>query len=315
MLISVIIPCYNVEEYIESCLNSVKQQNHQYIEIIIVDNNSIDQTVKIVETFKKKCDLKIEIIHESKQSAQAARNAGLLIAKSDWIQFLDADDLLKPTKIENQLKLIQNQNASFVAGAFERLLLNGTLEEQNLWTNTDPITAVMMSRGFLGITSSNLWHRDSIIAINGWNETLKAVHEYDLMFRLLKNNNSVIYDTQILTVIRQRVSGQISQQDPVINYRDSLKLQTNILEYLRQNKPAFLERNHSLYFQLFISHLRMLSRYDYKYSKKILQNYWPEKTILKPSSELPIIETWYAILFNLFGFNKIEYLKKLIRGY
>ncbi len=315
MLVSIIIPCYNVEAYIKDCMASAQAQLHQELEIIIVDNNSTDRTLEFVKTFEQENAYPVKIIYEPKQSAQAARNAGLHEAKGTWIQFLDADDLLHPNKIKHQLDLIQNQNVPFIAGAFERLLLTGEREKQRLWTDTYPLTAVMMSRGFLGITSSNLWHRYSLLHIKGWNENLKAVHEYDLMFRLLQKNENIIYDNQIHTVIRERVSGQISQQNPIINYKHSLQLQTNILDYLRHHKTDFLKENESLYFQLFISHLRTMSRYDYDHAKNLLIKYWPKKTMLQSSKELPIIEKWYALLFNALGFDKVEYLKKVIRRY
>jgi len=105
MLISIIILCYNVQNYIVDCVESCIAQTYKSIEIICIDNNSSDKTPVILSDLKKKYPQLI-LGKEIKPSASAARNRGLSLAKGDWIQFLDADDLLMPAKIKHQVELI-----------------------------------------------------------------------------------------------------------------------------------------------------------------------------------------------------------------
>ena len=101
-LVSVVIPCYNVETYIEECLESVLKQTYSEIEIICIENNSEDRTLEKLIQFKDRFPDKIIVDHETKKGAAAARNKGLSLVRGNWIQFLDADDLLMPNKIEHQ---------------------------------------------------------------------------------------------------------------------------------------------------------------------------------------------------------------------
>jgi glycosyltransferase involved in cell wall biosynthesis len=124
MLISVIIPCYNVEAFISECVDSVLNQTYQEIEIICIDNNSSDNTWQTLIQLKNIFPHLI-IDKEIKAGACAARNKGLNIANGYWVQFLDADDLLLPKKIEHQVELLKcNSNIAFVAGSFIISLLN-----------------------------------------------------------------------------------------------------------------------------------------------------------------------------------------------
>src|SRR5690554_6456801 len=115
MLISIIIPAYNVVDYIEECIHSAFAQTYKPIEVLCIDNNSTDNTwQKIKQLQETYPSLLIE--KELKPDATAARYKGLSLSKGEWIQFLDADDLLLPEKIEHQVDLLRNNNeAGFIA--------------------------------------------------------------------------------------------------------------------------------------------------------------------------------------------------------
>jgi glycosyltransferase involved in cell wall biosynthesis len=90
-LISVIIPAYNAEKYLDDCLKSITSQTHQNIEVIVVNDGSIDATGEIADKWSKK-DNRIWVIHQTNQGVSSARNVGLDKAKGDFIGFVDADD-------------------------------------------------------------------------------------------------------------------------------------------------------------------------------------------------------------------------------
>jgi len=100
-LVSVIIPVYNAEKYLDVCIQSIINQTWSNIEIILVDDGSTDGSLKIAQ--KHLVNANVKVIEQKNRGASAARNAGLKLAKGDYIQFLDADDLLSPDKIEGQM--------------------------------------------------------------------------------------------------------------------------------------------------------------------------------------------------------------------
>src|SRR3989339_194775 len=101
-MISVIIPCYNVENYIEQCLESIINQSYKDIQIICVDDGSADNTPDILSKYSAK-DVRIQIITQHNHGISAARNTGLQIASGDYIAFVDGDDWLETDAFEHVL--------------------------------------------------------------------------------------------------------------------------------------------------------------------------------------------------------------------
>lgn len=257
MLISIIIPCYNVENYIEECINSCYAQSYLNIEVIAVDNNSGDNTFARLKELQQNYP-KLIITKELKPGAPAARNKGLHIAKGEWIQFLDADDLLMPTKIEHQLHFINKENG-FISGAcIKRNIDEVEIEIQPL--QEDIYKALFTTQ--LGNTCSNLWRKNSIKAIGGWNESLKSSQEADLMFRLIKNNKKVVFDQKPLTIIRARPEGQISQRGSIVNWKQYLLQRLEMLNWIKQNHYNYYLKNRMFYENSLLGIIKMIERKD-----------------------------------------------------
>lgn len=102
MRISVIIPCYNAQAYLAACLDSLLCQSVRDIEVILIDDGSMDNTAQIAQAYASK-DTRIRLIRQKNAGVSAARNAGLEKARGDWICFVDADDLLPPKALETLL--------------------------------------------------------------------------------------------------------------------------------------------------------------------------------------------------------------------
>ena len=124
MLVSIIIPIYNVEEYIEECLESVYQQTYPHIEVILVNDCTPDNSMKIANTiinkYKDKYPTTI-INHEHNKGISEARNSGMKIAKGEYIYFIDSDDAIIPDAIESLAQIaINNKNIEAIRGKFTR---------------------------------------------------------------------------------------------------------------------------------------------------------------------------------------------------
>lgn len=139
---TVVIPCYNVEDYIRDCLDSVLRQGDAVHHTFLVDNNSTDSTIsKVEEWHKAHPTFKLTISEEKKPGAPAARNNPLSQIETKWIQFLDADDLLIEGKISDQIQKFHQ--ADIICAASKHLSLDGT--ERNSLTIMKP-TIVRLSR-------------------------------------------------------------------------------------------------------------------------------------------------------------------------
>lgn len=123
--VSIIVPIYNTEKYLEACLSSIKNQTHKNLEIILVDDGSTDNSAKIIDAFAKS-DRRVKTIHQKNAGQSAARNRGLKEATGDFISFIDSDDRVDQTFIEKLLAPYQDADTSItVCGVhYKRLAIH-----------------------------------------------------------------------------------------------------------------------------------------------------------------------------------------------
>ena len=111
-LVSIIVPVYNVEQYIRRCIDSILNQSYKNIELIIVDDGSTDSSPQIIKEYIDKAI----IVTQRNKGLAAARNTGLSHATGDFLCFVDSDDYLLNDAIMSMLNTIQQTNADFVCG-------------------------------------------------------------------------------------------------------------------------------------------------------------------------------------------------------
>lgn len=118
--ISVIIPIYNTEKYLERCLDSAINQTFKDIEIILINDGSIDNSYKICQKYQKK-DSRIRLFNQENRGQGFSRNFGIIQSKSDFIFFLDSDDFIEPDTIEQLYNQVIFDNSDIVIGGWEKV--------------------------------------------------------------------------------------------------------------------------------------------------------------------------------------------------
>ena len=108
--VSIIVPVYNVEKYIEKCLNSLISQSYKNIEIILIDDGSKDNSGKICDTYKRK-DSRIKVVHKENAGVSEARNSGIQKATGEYLCFVDADDFVMNDYVEYMYQLIVKESS------------------------------------------------------------------------------------------------------------------------------------------------------------------------------------------------------------
>jgi glycosyltransferase involved in cell wall biosynthesis len=310
MLTTIIIPCYNVENYIEECVHSAFEQTHPHIEVICIDNNSTDNTWQKLETLKKQYPQLI-IDKESKPGAPAARNRGLKHSKGEWLQFLDADDLLLTSKIDHQVKLIQQQDdVCFIAAACFKRDIHGK-DNTSIPHPDNPFKSLFATN--LGNTCANLWNRKYIETIGGWDETLKSSQEADLMFRLLQVNRKVVFDILPLTVIRERPEGQISTKNPQENWERYFNKRVEILEWLKDNDSSVYETHKEFFDDSLFGILKIISMQKpdgLAAANKLYRTHFIDK--YRPSPNQSHSTKPYLLLYKALGFKGAERVRRIL---
>lgn len=305
MLVSVVIPCYNVEQYIAQCIQSLLNQVHKDLQIICVNNNSTDNTLSVLTRFAIEHSSLITLVEEPQKGAPYARNRGLQEVTGAYVQFLDADDLLEPEKIAHQVALAEAHNfPAIVAADYFRQPVNGTkklhrVKHQDFWLG------LLYTQ--LGITSANFFKTSAVKAVNGFDVTLKSSQEYALMYKMMQKGDEVIHDKLALTIVRDRASGSISQQDVSENMERYLTLRTSVIRHLEEKTDP---KGMQPYYQALFDAIRLLYKHNPSAAISAYKTSLP--ATFKPKASAATTQS-YALLFKLFGFERTEKIKSLLR--
>lgn len=127
-LISVIVPVYRVEKYLERCVKSILSQTYKNLEVILVDDGSPDQCPAICDACAEK-DVRVKVIHQENKGLSGARNAGIDAASGEYLAFVDSDDYVSPHFIEELYQLLQDTGCAIGQCRFSYVKGDGLVEE------------------------------------------------------------------------------------------------------------------------------------------------------------------------------------------
>lgn len=155
-LISVIVPIYKVEKYLDRCINSIVNQTYRNLEIILVDDGSPDKCPLMCDEWQKK-DERIKVIHKENGGLSSARNAGLDIATGEYIAFVDSDDYILPDMYEYLYRLIDENDADFSMCEFMYADEKGLAIDDNSDTEDEKIDVLSGDEALEEFVMRN-WH-------------------------------------------------------------------------------------------------------------------------------------------------------------
>ena len=112
--VSIIVPVYNVEKYLDECVKSILAQTYSNIEIVLVDDGSKDTSGSMCDEYKKQ-DNRIVVVHKENGGLSSARNAGMENASGDYYIFVDSDDTISPDMVEEMVKKAKEHDAKIVS--------------------------------------------------------------------------------------------------------------------------------------------------------------------------------------------------------
>lgn len=173
-LVSILIPCYNAGQWLAETLESALAQTWQNKEIILVDDGSTDNSLEVAKQFESRG---VKVIPQQNKGAGAARNRALSQAEGDFLQYLDADDLLAPDKIERQIQLLQDGNSQFVAAGewarFYQAPAEAKFTPEPVWHDMPPVDWLICSWEGGGMMHPAAWLIPRALAhrVGFWNET------------------------------------------------------------------------------------------------------------------------------------------------
>ena len=198
--VSIVLPIYNVEKYLEACVQSVQDQTYKNIEIILVDDGAKDNSGKICDRFALE-DNRIVVVHKENGGLSSARNAGYKIATGKYLMYIDSDDVIKADVVEKCVETIQRDQSDIVIYGYEKIDEKGKILEVCTWGNKLFNHDMMIDYLYTAITEMSFgyaWnkiYRKSVIDQSEILADSKIIDREDLVYNLelLKDVDKVSY--------------------------------------------------------------------------------------------------------------------------
>ena len=212
-LISVIVPAYNVEKYIKTCLDSLINQTYSNFEIIVINDGSTDQTEKILNEYES--NPKIRIFSQKNGGLSAARNQGLNLANGELVCFIDSDDSVKSDYLEKlAAPFFEDSNIDItVCGyqeKFENSEINHVLKSQKI-TGAQATKDLLIKQQDFNILAWNKLYRKKLFSNNHIEYPAGQIHEDNLTtYKLFSHAQKVFYISDVL-YIYQRTHSEITK--------------------------------------------------------------------------------------------------------
>ncbi len=220
-LASVIIPCYNCERYLEKTLESVESQTYPNVELVLVDDGSSDGTRSIIEDREGNA-----VCHYGpNQGASAARTTGTELASGDYIQYLDADDLLTPEALEKRIAALESESADVAYSAYRRLysedegFVEGEVVEKTL-EDVHPDPEIATFRQFWLPPVALTYSRRIVGNIGDWSEDLPVIQDARFLQDAAFHGAEFVKVSEVLGEYRDHQAESLSTQDEEAFNRD-----------------------------------------------------------------------------------------------
>ncbi len=236
-IVSIIIPCYNSEQWIAEAIGSCLHQTYSPLEIIIIDDGSTDDSLQIVRQYAAQYPASIFYETGPNRGGCAARNRGLALATGDYVLFLDADDLLEPETIAGQVAAADGRKNVVVASPWRFLQWTG-----KSWLEIaapaghigDPLVAELRHGDYIPVQAL-LWPRDLVIALGGWDESLWANQDGDLRLRARLAGCEFVTSAQGGFIYRRYSSNTVSGKPTYRALESKIRVFEKVEEQLRQS--------------------------------------------------------------------------------
>ena len=243
LLVSVIIPAYNAERFLQMTLASAQAQTYEDLEIIVIDDGSTDATAAIAEAAAQ-VDRRVRVVRQENAGVAAARNRGLAEARGDYIAPLDADDEWHPQNVALQIAALKAAGPEAAVSYAWYVLIDehGRFRQvgpQNQFRSKKPVLSAQIEANFIGNASSTVIRRNAVEAVGGYDPTLRArdaegCEDWALYIALAERWNFVVVP-QYLVAYRRHATSMC---------RDGARMarsQALVLTDLRRRRPDLPE--------------------------------------------------------------------------
>ena len=274
-LISIIIPVYNAEKYINRCIKSIVNQSYQELEIIVVNDGSTDNSLSICETLATQ-DNRIKVISQDNGGVSKARNTGLRLAKGEYVMFLDSDDYMLPDMCKTMLDVLHSKQADCVICGIKE-------PEGGLWCpqrNIDYLILEDFKRDFIYQLNTELlspcWNKifKRQLITNLFNEEISFGEDLIFDLEYLNNCTRLSFITTPLVYHEKQVVGSLVTKTGLQRLMDIEKIHQVIMQFAsEENISQDLHKKYIRDLTVYIRFIFLDKRITFSDKKKILKKW------------------------------------------
>ena len=238
--ISVIVPVYKVEPYLDKCISSIVNQTYKNLEIILVDDGSPDNCPAMCDAWAEK-DSRIRVLHQRNQGGGAARNAGLDLASGSLIAFVDSDDYIVPDMYAHLYTLLE-QSVDIAECSYVEVVGDDAVfacgYETHSYTVQEAMEEHIRDRVFRQLIWNKLYRRHVMDGIRF--PTDKKIDDEFFTYRVLGNANALIYSTKVCYAYRQQ-SESVMHSMPISKRIQAVEAKTQRHTYIKTHFPELTD--------------------------------------------------------------------------
>jgi glycosyltransferase involved in cell wall biosynthesis len=303
-LVTIGIPCFNSEKWLEGAIRSALEQTWDQCEVIVVDDGSSDSSPAIAREFGSR----IQLISCGHRGANHARNEVLRRSRGEWIQHLDADDCLLPKKIALQLEETANGAECDIIYSPVWVEMNAKREQSRIDPELDLYGRWIAWQ--LPQTGGCLWRRAALEAVGGWNETMPCCQEHELYLRAIKAGLRFRHAPTANAVYRIWSDATLCRRDP----RQTIRIRTQLIDDMRawmKERGLWTAAHNHTAAQACFEMARSLASYDLAEANAY---YRARKQCGLIGLSGPAAPLAYRLACRTLGFGGAEKLANAIRG-
>lgn len=241
-LISIIVPVYQVEEYLSQCIESIIRQTYKDIEIILVDDGSLDSSGDICNKFAR-TDNRIKVIHTKNGGVSKARNIGLQVSHGEYVCFIDADDYIKENYIEYLYRLcIENKADISICGVID--IENGQIKTKSkkfcaVYTSEQAIKEVFEERYFYCVMWAKMFKK---ILFQNYNfcEGTAVAEDLQIIYKIFDEASNIVINTKECLYYYRVREGSAQNSEFNEKHEKELEVLEEAIRYLRNNHKKIL---------------------------------------------------------------------------
>ncbi len=306
--VSILIPCHNARRWVGAAVESALAQTYPRTEVIVVDDGSTDGSPEVLAAFGDK----IRWETGPNRGGNPARNRLLELAQGDWLQYLDADDWLKPDKIDRQVAALEKDDAVDVL--YSPVIMEwheaDSVREEPLPIPPPHDPAVLLAAWDLPQTGGPLWRKAALLDIGGWKNDQPCCQEHELYLRLLLAGKRFRHCPETGAVYRQWSDGTVCKRNVPLVHEKRLEIEDALEAHLRDTGALTPERLRAIN-QARFEIARGMWRYDRSAARALMRKVRAADPAFIPAGQAA--PPAYQKVYRLLGFAAAERVAELLR--